>query len=514
MENGELFYGYSEELLTFASVMCIVFILIGIPGNLITILALSKCNRSRNATAICIINLSLSDLLFCCFNLPLAASTFLQRSWNHGNLLCRLFPLMRYGLLAVSLFTVLLITVNRYIMIGHPRIYQRVYRNRNLAIMIAATWIGAFLILIPTYRGIWGSFGLDIEIGSCSILPDENGNSPKEILFIMAFVVPCLCIIVCYARIFYIVRKAALRSREPVNNTSSSMRAEKTKSPLPEQNHLDEQPKELNRNMTKSENSQQSNTPISSNDSEKFKEHQNHWEMRPYLSRLRDDDLKYIDSSVESDYPPTQYDMQACDKPEKISNVKESGMKSYEDLFEEDSGYVNEVSGNPIAPLRMDEALITEVPLKTNDISGEINKKGNRCTKSLKTSFNQITKRKYRNNSTINTSNTSVLYPGRMSKKDRRLLKMISVIFLSFIICYLPITITKIWKEVTEVHWINISGYLLIYLSTCINPIIYVVMSSEYRQAYWNLLLCKMDSKSPHRYTVVTKKPSNLRMQP
>lgn len=79
----------------------------------------------RNATAAFIINLSLSDLLFCCFNLPLAASTFWNRDWMHSHLLCRLFPLLRYGLLAVSLFTVLAITINRYIMIGHPRIYPR-----------------------------------------------------------------------------------------------------------------------------------------------------------------------------------------------------------------------------------------------------------------------------------------------------------------------------------------------------------------------------------------------------
>lgn len=32
----------------------------------------------------------------------------------------------------------------------------------------------------------------------------------------MAFVVPCLAIIVCYARIFYIVRKTAMRSHEPL----------------------------------------------------------------------------------------------------------------------------------------------------------------------------------------------------------------------------------------------------------------------------------------------------------
>ena len=39
-------------------------------------------------------------------------------------------------------------------------------------------------------------------------------------------------------------------------------------------------------------------------------------------------------------------------------------------------------------------------------------------------------------------------------------------------------------------HFWFLMGYILIYLSTCTNPIIYVLMSTEYRQAYCNLLTC------------------------
>lgn len=85
-----------------------------------------------------------------------------------------------------------------------------------------------------------------------------------------------------------------------------------------------------------------------------------------------------------------------------------------------------------------------------------------------------------------------------MTTKDRRLLKMILVIFLSFLICYFPITLTKISKALSEIHLINIMGYLLIYVTPCINPIIYVVMSSEYRQAYRNLILCRNNSRPNH----------------
>lgn len=79
----------------------------------------------------------------------------------------------------------------------------------------------------------------------------------------------------------------------------------------------------------------------------------------------------------------------------------------------------------------------------------------------------------------------------RMSAKDRKLLQMILVIFASFLVCYLPITVTKLFQGAVDWQGFNIAGYILIYLTTCINPIIYVVMSSEYRSAYKYVLLCK-----------------------
>lgn len=80
-----------------------------------------------------------------------------------------------------------------------------------------------------------------------------------------------------------------------------------------------------------------------------------------------------------------------------------------------------------------------------------------------------------RKKSLANTSGASILYVGKMSQKDRRLLKMILVIFMSFLTCYLPITLTKVMKSIGEVNFFFIMGYLLVYLTTCINPIIYVV---------------------------------------
>lgn len=81
-------------------------------------------------------------------------------------------------------------------------------------------------LLLFLFQGQWGSFGLDEEIGSCSILPDPvTRRSPKEFLFVVAFVLPCLAIVVCYARIFFIVRRAAAVSHGRDQQQQQQMQA-------------------------------------------------------------------------------------------------------------------------------------------------------------------------------------------------------------------------------------------------------------------------------------------------
>lgn len=48
LKSMELFKEYPKPLLQFAAVCCILFMVIGIPGNLVTIFALSRYEKVRN----------------------------------------------------------------------------------------------------------------------------------------------------------------------------------------------------------------------------------------------------------------------------------------------------------------------------------------------------------------------------------------------------------------------------------------------------------------------------------
>lgn len=156
-------------------------------------------------------SLCISDLLFCFLVLPFGASQFFHGTWIHGDLLCTLVPMMRYGSVGVSLLSVATISINRYILIAWPSIYPRIYTKLKVALYIGIIWVFSYGLQIPTLLGVWGKFGFDEKLGTCSIKKDENGHSSKTAMFVIGFVLPCIVIIVCYSKIYWVVRKSHKR---------------------------------------------------------------------------------------------------------------------------------------------------------------------------------------------------------------------------------------------------------------------------------------------------------------
>ncbi|CAL4088029.1 unnamed protein product, partial [Meganyctiphanes norvegica] len=112
----------------FAAIASIVFIVVGVAGNLITIIALSRNLKLRiHTTTYFVVSLCVSDLLFCTINLPLIASRYIHEAWILGDGLCKIFPFFFYGNVAASLTSMVLITINRYVRVAHNTVYHLIY---------------------------------------------------------------------------------------------------------------------------------------------------------------------------------------------------------------------------------------------------------------------------------------------------------------------------------------------------------------------------------------------------
>lgn len=110
----------------------------------------------------------------------------------------------------------------------------------------------------------------------------------------MAFALPCCAIVLCYARIFYIVRKTALRIHETQLKSNGSVR--------------------LNQDGAKNRNTELMKIALNDNNVEResssfeskgsLKSINNEQRARKFLSKTKLEDLKFIDTSVESDIHP------------------------------------------------------------------------------------------------------------------------------------------------------------------------------------------------------------------
>ncbi|KAJ8952042.1 hypothetical protein NQ318_010952 [Aromia moschata] len=170
-------------------------------------------------------SLCISDLLFCFLVLPFAASQFFHGTWIHGEVLCRMIPTLRYGSVGVSLISIASISVNRYILIAWPHLYQRIYTKWKVAMYISLIWLFSYGMQIPTLLGKWGTYGMDEKLGTCSIKKDHQGHSSKTALFVTGFAIPCIVIVICYAKIYWVVRKSHKRMQQH-NNGGKCKRSE------------------------------------------------------------------------------------------------------------------------------------------------------------------------------------------------------------------------------------------------------------------------------------------------
>ncbi|XP_071056214.1 G-protein coupled receptor moody-like isoform X2 [Onthophagus taurus] len=209
-------------MITIAGVITLIIMVVGVCGNILTVGALVKHSKIRTVAAAFIGSLCISDLLFCFLVLPFSASQFFNGDWIHGDVLCAIIPLLRYSSVGVSLLSIAIISINRYILIAWPSLYTTIFNKQKVIGYIAFIWCFSYGIMIPTLAGKWGKFALDENLGTCSIVVDNNGNSPKTALFVVAFIIPCIIILVSYGRIYWVVRKSSKRVQQHTSGTKRS----------------------------------------------------------------------------------------------------------------------------------------------------------------------------------------------------------------------------------------------------------------------------------------------------
>ncbi|XP_059924456.1 G-protein coupled receptor 84-like isoform X3 [Gadus macrocephalus] len=179
---------------------CLVTIT-GTVGNLMTVLAFATDPCIRTRFNVLIVNLALVDLLYCALLRPVVTDSYLHLRWRGGALGCRAFGLLLYVTNAVSILTLCLIAVSRYLLVQRRSTFERLFSARGLLLLLPSTWA----LGLASYGPLWPVYVFVPLVCACSF----HGTPYTTVLFVLYFLAGLFCVGVFYLLIYRRVRLAA-----------------------------------------------------------------------------------------------------------------------------------------------------------------------------------------------------------------------------------------------------------------------------------------------------------------
>ncbi|XGW35789.1 hypothetical protein V3C99_019181 [Haemonchus contortus] len=129
----------------------IVILLIGLLGNILAISVLRKHPLMKTHSSIYIMNLAMADLITLCVGLPFELiMNWSQYPWPFPDLFCNLKALIAETTNYVSIITILLFSIERYIAVCHPFVFVKIKPLRqNVHKVLCAAWLVSALCASP-----------------------------------------------------------------------------------------------------------------------------------------------------------------------------------------------------------------------------------------------------------------------------------------------------------------------------------------------------------------------------
>ncbi|XP_067850645.1 growth hormone secretagogue receptor a [Heptranchias perlo] len=207
------------------TVTCILLALIGLSGNIMTILIVSKFKDMRTTTNFYLSSMAFSDLfIFLCMPLDLYR-VWQYKPWNFGGLLCKLFQFVSESCTYSTILNITALSVERYFAICFPLKAKVVITKGRVKGIIFFLWSVAFLSAGPIFVLV----GVEYTNGTDPLLTNECKATEYAVksglLNIMVWVssifffLPVFCLSILYS---LIGRKLWRRKRESIRPNINS----------------------------------------------------------------------------------------------------------------------------------------------------------------------------------------------------------------------------------------------------------------------------------------------------
>ncbi|KAH8340916.1 hypothetical protein KR059_009553 [Drosophila kikkawai] len=150
--DGSVDFGFDSlyrHSLAMSIVYCVAYIvvfLVGLIGNSFVIAVVLRAPRMRTVTNYFIVNLAIADILVIVFCLPATLIGNIFVPWMLGWLMCKFVPYIQGVSVAASVYSLIAVSLDRFIAIWWP---LKQMTKRRARIMIIGIWVIALVTTIP-----------------------------------------------------------------------------------------------------------------------------------------------------------------------------------------------------------------------------------------------------------------------------------------------------------------------------------------------------------------------------
>ncbi|KAI7814112.1 putative galanin receptor type 1 [Triplophysa rosa] len=182
---------------------CIFFL--GIIGNTLVMVVIGKIKsrRSRSTTNIFILNLSIADLSFLLFCVPFQATIYSLPEWIFGAFLCKFVHYFVMVSMLVSIFTLVAMSVDRYIAVVLSKKSPCIRNRRNALIGVCVIWMLSFIFAVPVVQHqIMTDHPKAPNSSFCWEIWTERvaKHTYKVTILVIGYLLPLVLITCCYAK--------------------------------------------------------------------------------------------------------------------------------------------------------------------------------------------------------------------------------------------------------------------------------------------------------------------------
>ena len=153
-----------------------------------------------------ILSLSVADLLCGILVIPLSVYPALVREWVYGEFMCRLVGYTQSIVWIVTAYTLMWISVDRYIAIRRPSRYDTVQTKTRCQCWMAFTWISSAMMCTPPLLGDSNDSGFDTDSYICT-LNWQSMIAYSATVVILVVGPSLITVIYTYSYVFVIVRR-------------------------------------------------------------------------------------------------------------------------------------------------------------------------------------------------------------------------------------------------------------------------------------------------------------------